>query len=261
MPRASRYFLAGYVWHLTHRCHKKEFLLKFARDRQRWRQWLFEARKRYGLCVLNYIVTSNHIHLLVHDRGQGEIARSMQLIAGRTAQEYNQRKRRKGAYWEDRYHATAVDTEGYLARCMTYIDLNMVRAGVVKHPADWDCCGYREIQNRPARYGVIDQAALMALFGFTAPEQLRQACRSWVEEALLATSSRRDSGWTESLAIGRPGFVDQVKESLGVKARHREIVEQDEVHVLREDAVAYMPHLGHEKGVLSEVNTVIWAEN
>ena len=60
MPRASRYFLAGYVWHLTHRCHKKEFLLKFARDRQRWRQWLFEARKRYNLCVLNYIVTSNH---------------------------------------------------------------------------------------------------------------------------------------------------------------------------------------------------------
>jgi hypothetical protein len=21
MPRASRYFLPGYVWHITHRCH------------------------------------------------------------------------------------------------------------------------------------------------------------------------------------------------------------------------------------------------
>jgi putative transposase len=30
---------------------------------------LFEARKRYGLKVLNYIVTSNHIHLLVVDGG------------------------------------------------------------------------------------------------------------------------------------------------------------------------------------------------
>ena len=30
MPRASRYFMPGYVWHVTHRCHKKEFLLKFA---------------------------------------------------------------------------------------------------------------------------------------------------------------------------------------------------------------------------------------
>jgi hypothetical protein len=35
----------------------------------------------------------------------------MQLIAGRTAQEYNQRKNRKGAFWEDRYHATAIETD------------------------------------------------------------------------------------------------------------------------------------------------------
>ena len=40
----------------------------------------------------------------------------MQLIAGRTAQVYNQRKKRKGAFWEDRYHATVVDTESYLLR-------------------------------------------------------------------------------------------------------------------------------------------------
>ena len=35
MPRANRCFLPGHVWHITHRCHKQEFLLKFARDRQR----------------------------------------------------------------------------------------------------------------------------------------------------------------------------------------------------------------------------------
>lgn len=33
----------------------------------------------------------------------------MQLIAGRTAQEYNQRKNRQGAFWEERYHATAIE--------------------------------------------------------------------------------------------------------------------------------------------------------
>ncbi len=134
MPRNNRCFLPDRVWHVNHGCHKKEFLLKFARDRRRWLHWLFEAKKRFGLCVLNYIVTSNHIHLLVRDRGEGEIAQCMQLIAGRTGQEYNQRKGRKGAFWEDRYHATAVDTDGYFARCLVYIDLNRVRAGVVAHP-------------------------------------------------------------------------------------------------------------------------------
>lgn len=165
MPRANRYLLPGHIWHITHRCHKQEFLLKFAKDRQRWRHWLFEAKKRYGLSVLNYIVTSNHIHLLVRDCGRGEIAKSMQLIAGRTAEEYNQRKKRKDAFWEDRYHATAVDTGDYLSQCMVYIDLNMVRAGVVSSPEDLCWSGYHEIQRPPQRYAVIDTNALLELFG------------------------------------------------------------------------------------------------
>jgi putative transposase len=58
---------------------------------------------------LNYAVTSNHIHLLVvgsHKRDV--IPNSIKLVAGRTVQEFNQRKSRKGAFWEDRYNATAV---------------------------------------------------------------------------------------------------------------------------------------------------------
>jgi REP element-mobilizing transposase RayT len=73
------------------------------RDRHRYLHWVFEAKKRFGLCVLDYMVTSNHVHLLVKDTGSNVIAQSMQLIAGRTAQEYNQRKGKQGAFWEDRY--------------------------------------------------------------------------------------------------------------------------------------------------------------
>ena len=86
MARANRHYLSGHVRHMTHRCHKKEFLFKFARDKRRWIEWLFEAKKRYGLKVLNYIVTSNPIHLLVVDSGdRNVIPDSIKLIAGRTA--------------------------------------------------------------------------------------------------------------------------------------------------------------------------------
>jgi REP element-mobilizing transposase RayT len=54
-------------------------------------------------------VTSNHIHLLAYDNGSQAISKSMQLIAGRTAQEYNNRKQRTGEFWQDRYHAIAVE--------------------------------------------------------------------------------------------------------------------------------------------------------
>ena len=82
MPRANRHYLPGQVWHITHRCHKKEFLLRFARDRRRWVDWLREAKRRFGLSILNYMATSNHIHLLVADNGDQEaISKAMQLIA------------------------------------------------------------------------------------------------------------------------------------------------------------------------------------
>ena len=80
MPRANRFHLPSAVRHITHRCHDRSFLLTFERDLRRRRCWLFKARKRHGLPVLNYITTSNHVHLLVQDRGNGEIARSMRTL-------------------------------------------------------------------------------------------------------------------------------------------------------------------------------------
>ncbi len=261
MPRGNRHFLPRHVWPITHRCHKKEFLLKFARDRRQWLHWLFEARKRYGLSVLNYIVTSNHLHLLVRDRGHGEIAGSMQLIAGRTGQEYNQRKGRKGAFWEDRYQATAVETNEYLAQCMLYIDLNMVRAGVVAHPKQWAESGYRKVHYPPKRYRIIDVPGLMELMSLAELEQLQQARAQWVDGALERGLQGRDGSWTESLAVGSEQFVAGIKRELGMKARHREVAESEDAHMLREPAVAFSRHFGHEMGLLSPGNGVFWEQS
>jgi len=252
MPRANRYFLPGHVWHITHRCHKKEFLLKFSRDRANWLRWLFEAKKRYGLCVLNYIVTSNHIHLLVKDTVEGVIAQSMQLISGRTAQEYNHRKQRKGAYWEDRYHATAIESDEQLLHCLVYIDLNMVRAGVVKHPDKWKHGGYQEIQNPPNRYSIIDLAKLMDLCGFTDIEKFQAEHRAWVMSEISKGAMHREAMWTESLAVGSQSYVEKVKDRLGVRAKDRECVDEGEYYKLREPSMAYMIDFDPKMDVLSE---------
>lgn len=219
VPRANRVFCPGLIWHITHRCHQQQFLLRFAMDRRRWRHWLYVAQRRYGLCVLNYIVTSNHIHLLVRDQGRGEIAASMQLVASRTAQEYNQRKSRKGAFWADRYHATAVQEDDHLARCMTYIDLNMVRAGAAQHPDDWDVTGYSEIQRPWKRKGVVDFDALCALLGTASTDQLARRMRLAAEAEIGTTS--RDAGWSEVAGRGDEAFLRDLKAQLGPRGISR----------------------------------------
>ncbi|MFK5952299.1 MAG: transposase [Desulfobacterium sp.] len=227
MARAKRHYLPGHIWHITHRCHKKEFLLKFARDRRRWVEWLFEARKRYGLKILNYIVTSNHIHLLVDGGGCHVIPESIRLIAGRTAQEFNQRKKRKGAFWEDRYHATAVQQGDHLIKCLIYIDLNMVRTGIVNHPSEWEFSGYNEIQNPRQRYRIIDYESMKNLFGFSDLNHMKESHQKWINEALENDRLKRESHWTQSVAVGDKEFLQSVKESLNHNVRGRSVESTD----------------------------------
>jgi REP element-mobilizing transposase RayT len=259
MARANRHRVPGQVWHITHRCHKKEFLLKFARDRRRWLFWLFEAKKRFGLRILNYAVTSNHIHLLVVDSGPDVIPKSLQLVAGRTAQEFNQRKKRKGAFWEDRYHATAVEQNEHLVRCLVYLDLNMVRAGLVTHPSKWEMCGFNEIVNPRKRYGLIDVPCLQTLCGCSNPEHFAEQYQQWVEDAINDGKKERESFWTESIAVGSFEFVEEIQARLGTQGVGRKIEEQDsERFVLREETELYRADFEPENGRLSQDNRYIW---
>ncbi len=261
MPRANRHFLPGHIWHITHRCHQKKFLLKFARDRRRYLHWLFEAKKRFGLCVLDYVVTSNHVHLLVKDTGREVIAQSMQLIAGRTAQEYNQRKNRQGAFWEDRYHATAIEADEHLHHCLVYIDLNMVRAGVVKHPSQWAHGGYCEIQTAPKRYAVVNFRELTELCGFADLGDFQTARRQWVELTVENGRSAREDHWSQAIAIGSLAFVESVKSELGSRAMYRAVEQKDGAYALREPGEAYNGDFGGKSEPLRLENTVLWNEN
>jgi putative transposase len=166
------------------------------------------------LLILNHMVTSNHIHLsreardfasstCLDDSGRDVIPKSIQLVAGRSGQEYNERKRRKGAFWEDRYHATAVENGGHLRQSLVYIDLNMVRAGVAEHPSEWPFSGYNEIQKPRRKCKLIAYDQLRDLLGFETHDHLRAAHRSWVYEALKDGNGVRDANWSESLAACR----------------------------------------------------------
>ena len=240
VPRANRNFIPGLVWHITHRCHDRKFLLRASAERDGWRRWLFEARVRYGLCVLNYVVTSNHIHLLVYDQGVPEqLARSMQLVQGRVAQAYNRRRGRRGAFWQDRYHGVAVDSGEYLRRCLVYIDLNMVRAAVVAHPGEWRHGGFNEIQSPRSRYRVLDLDCLAKLTECGDVPTLQAAHREWVDCALGAGASARQPEWTEGIAIGRRSFTEDVRTQLGLGRRSSPGTSHADAHVLGNFANAY----------------------
>ena len=241
---------------------KKNFYLNLPEIVRRWLQWLFEAKKRYDLCILNYRVTSNHNHLLISDGGGREvIPRSLQLIAGRTGQEYNQRKNRNGAFWEDRYHATAVSSDRHLIQCIAYIDLNMVRAGVVNHPSEWSFSGYNEIQKPRERYALIDYKRLMELLHIPTINDLSDSHKKWVEEILKAKNYVRESKWSQSIAVGSKSFIENVKAKLGIRAKSRQVRESGGLYHLREAQVPYNGDFTPKNNDLSAENAYFWRDN
>ena len=110
MPRANRYIEPGRTYHITHRCHNRSFLFRFAIDRQVYRTMMRERLPHYGIGLLDYCITCNHTHLLVRVReGDTEsLSRFMQSLEGDFAQYYNLRKKRRGAFWWDRYHGVII---------------------------------------------------------------------------------------------------------------------------------------------------------
>jgi len=63
---------------------------------------------------------------------------------------------------------------------MVYIDLNMVRAGVVSHPSEYKNSGYNKIQNPPKRYNIINKRMLMGYFSMRDENSFRKEHRNWI---------------------------------------------------------------------------------
>jgi putative transposase len=215
------------ICHLTHRCHNRDFLFKFACDRSEYRERLRLASKEFGVCLLNYAITSSHTHQAVLETKPDGICGMMQKLEGDFAGFYNRRKHRSGAFWEDRYHCTMVENGEHLWNCIQYADLNMVRAGVVRHPRDWNWCGYQELVGDKTRYRLLDRDRLLEVLGMRDLDSFVREYRARIEYAIATGKLQREKCWTESIAVGSRGYVDKIAAAIR-RERVRPRIEQEE---------------------------------
>jgi len=137
----------------------------------------------------------------------------------------------------------------------------MVRAGVVNHPRQWKESSFSETQKAPKRYAIIDLQKLSELSGFADVRDFQRAHRQWVEQGLENGLAVRDNRWSEAIAVGSLAFVETVKNDLGMKATHREVIEADGTYALREPTEAYGLNFIGEPEALSSENTLVWDES
>ncbi|HEX7640608.1 MAG TPA: transposase [Burkholderiaceae bacterium] len=143
MARLPRYFVKGVPQHIILRGNNREPIFANDEDCLFFKDVLQDAAKRNGLTIHAYVFMTNHIHLLASPATEESIPKTLQSVGRRYVQYFNYCYQRTGTLWEGRYRATIVEAETYLFECMRYIELNPVRAGMVRHPSEHVWSSYR----------------------------------------------------------------------------------------------------------------------
>ncbi len=143
MPRKPRFFLPDISVHIVQRGHSCEPVFFENDDYQAYLGWLKEAADRYCCDIHAYVLMSNHIHILATPREKQSISRMMQYVGRRYVPYINQTYGTSGSLWEGRFKASLISDEDYLLTCMRYIELNPLRASMVKSPGYYRWSSYR----------------------------------------------------------------------------------------------------------------------
>ena len=111
-------------------------------DYQAYLGWLREGAEQLACRIHAYVLMTNHVHLLVSASNPADLSRLPQYLGRRYVPYFNRKYDRSGTLWEGRYKASTIDTEQYLLACYRYIELNPVRAGMVRTPGEYCWSSY-----------------------------------------------------------------------------------------------------------------------
>ena len=137
MARLPRLTVPGYPHHIIQRGNNRQAIFSSAADYPMMLALLDENAHKFGVALHAYVLMGNHFHLLATPTTAEGLPQMMQAVGRRYVRYFNDRQGRSGTLWEGRYRSTLIETERYLLACMAYIDLNPVRAGMVKEAKDY----------------------------------------------------------------------------------------------------------------------------
>jgi putative transposase len=143
MARLPRFVLPGHPQHIIIRGKNRDPVFTAEVDYRFFLDKLSDAAKKHQCDIHAYVLMTNHIHILATPHTENGISKMMQMLGRYYVQYYNYTYKRSGTLWEGRYKASLIDSEAYALLCYRYIELNPVRADMVKHPSEYPWSSYR----------------------------------------------------------------------------------------------------------------------
>lgn len=220
MPRRPRLHLPGFPLHVIQRGNNRGVCFLSNNDCAAYLDWLRRAAEKLDCAIHAYVLMTNHVHFLLTPGQPGAVSTLMQSLGRRYVQYFNHSYRRTGTLWEGRFLACHVHADAYLLKCMRYIELNPVRAGMVEQPGDYRWSSFRRNglgQTNP----IVREHDTYAALGIN-PEERQRAYRALFHAQMddLVLNEIREASRTGMLLCGER-FRKEIEQAQGIRLTHR----------------------------------------
>jgi REP-associated tyrosine transposase len=144
-----RIVVPGCPHHVLHRGNRKEKIFFDDSDRLVYLRLMHDACKKYRTFIWTYALMDNHVHHVAVPDGEHSLRKTIKVAHGDYTTYFNRKYGMVGHAWQGRFKSFPMD-EAYCQNTVRYIELNPVRAGMVRRAEDylWSSaaahCGLRD---------------------------------------------------------------------------------------------------------------------
>jgi putative transposase len=222
MPRPARHALLAETpatIHFIWRCHNRDFLLDADDVKQFYLHLLAQHKKSHGVEIYGYAIMTNHFHAVLRIPARTSWQNFSREVNSKLAVRINRARQRHGQVIMDRPRTIVLERDEDVLAVLRYIDLNPVRAGLVRRARDyrWSSYGHHALGRADT---VLDECSAIAALG----ENDRQRRAAYV--ALFGTvysslDLRRRPDLVDVLFVGSPAWQQARQLSLRVSVKVR----------------------------------------
>jgi putative transposase len=214
MARLPRLSLPSYPHHVIQRGNNRQPIFLAPNDYAVFLECLRAAKQKCRARLYAYVLMTNHVHLLMEPEQVGDLGRFMQSVGRRYVRYINDVHMRTGTLWEGRFKSAVVSRDEYLIMCSRYIELNPVRAGMVRHPRDYPWSSYhRRALGHPD--DLVDEDPWYLSLGNTTKDRAH-VYANWLEASIA------DNEWElirratqQGRVVGNDAFQEEIGSQVG----------------------------------------------
>jgi putative transposase len=163
---------------------------------------------------------TNHVHLLLTPAKADSAALLIKSLGQHYVQYVNREYGRSGTLWEGRFRSCLTQEEAYVLACYRYIELNPVRAAMVKRPQDYRWSSYHAngLGKEDRLITPHEQYRQIARTKDARLEAYRTLFKAHMDPETINEIRKATNG---NYALGDARFQKQIEKALGRRAHRR----------------------------------------